>query len=375
MLDRKLKICLICDTRSIHYQRWIRDLKRQGHELYIFSPFRETIDQENVEFVPTPKAPFPLFKSVKTILKMLYRVKLAFDIRKKLKVIKPDLVHAHFLTDSGWIGAWVNYHPFVVTAHGSDVLVHPVKSKIYRFVVVHVLKKADKVIIVAQHLKDNLVKFGGRAEKIVTIPNYINPKFFTTESKIDGKFRNFASSPTIVSARKLEPIYNVETLIKAAPIVANKFPQCKFYIIGDGEKYDLLKSMVDELNLTENFLFTGKLNHDELAEYFKQSHIYVSTALSDGLAVTTIEGMAGGMVPVLTNIPANSALVYHQKNGFLFECENENQLGESILQAIIDTTLTLDACKKNLKFVVENFSSQVVIEKTEQEYANLIYGK
>jgi len=370
-----MKICLICDTRSIHYQRWIRDLKKQGHELYIFSPFRETVDQENVEFVPTPKAPFPLFKSVKTILKMLYRVKLAFDIRKKLKVIQPDLVHAHFLTDSGWIGAWVNYHPFVVTAHGSDVLVHPVKSKIYRFVVAHVLKKADKVIIVAQHLKDNLVKFGCKTEKIVTIPNYINPKFFTTESEVDEKFRNFASSPTIVSARKLEPIYNVETLIQAAPIVLNKFPQCKFYIIGDGEKYDLLKSMIDALKMTENFIFTGKLNHDELAEYFKQSHIYVSTALSDGLAVTTIEGMAGGMIPVLTNIPANRALVHHKKNGFLFKSENENQLGDSILQAITDTKLTLDACKKNLKFVVENFSSQVVIEKTEQEYVNLRYEK
>ena len=372
MLDRKLKICLICDTRSIHYQRWIRDLKRQGHELYIFSPFRETIDQENVEFVPTPKAPFPLFKSVKTILKMLYRVKLAFDIRKKLKVIKPDLVHAHFLTDSGWIGAWVNYHPFVVTAHGSDVLIHPKESFWQRQGNRFVLKRANKVIMVANHLKKDLLKLGCKENKLEFIPNYADDRFLISESKLTSKYKNIEVTPNIVSARALEPVYSVETLIKAAQIVIGHYPDARIFIINSGSEYQKLKSLAQSLNIENNIEFVGKISHDELTKYFKLSHIYISTALSDGLSVTTLEGFASGLFPILTEIPANNAILNQGLNGAMFPCMDYIRLSEQIMNVINSRESLTKTCSKNIHLINNIFTRRAVLKLMENVYRDAI---
>src|SRR5437764_82761 len=39
--------------------------------------------------------------------------------------IAPDVFHAHFVVEHGFYAAAVGFHPYVVTAWGSDVLVEP----------------------------------------------------------------------------------------------------------------------------------------------------------------------------------------------------------------------------------------------------------
>jgi L-malate glycosyltransferase len=372
MSKQKLKICLLCDARSIHYQRWIRDLKNAGHDVFVFSPWEEKSENNHIEFVSTPKAPFPIFPVVRLSLKMMYRIKLARRVRKSLQTMKPDIVHAHFLTDSGWIGAWTKFSPFIVTAHGSDVLIHPVESTIYRRAVKFVLKRAHKVVIVAEHLTDNLLKFGCQREKISWIPNYVEQEFFISPAEIENKFGDVRVAPKILSARKLDPIYNVETLIRAAAIVIKKYPQAEFRIIDNGQELDKLKDLTQELKIQPNVIFIGRVQHEALADYFKKSHIYVSTALSDGLSVTTLEGMASGMYPIITDIPANKRLVTDNENGALFPCKQPEQLAKQILKSIEDSSVMITSCKKNLEYIRQHFSKASVVERMETVYFDTI---
>ena len=136
----------------------------------MFSQEFESIRGVEVSKLGAPKAPFPMFKSVKKILKALYRIERAFNIRRVLKKFRPDIVHAHFLTDSGWIASWTGYHPLILTAHGSDVLVHPKHSLIDRMVVRFSLHKADVVTIVAQHMKRKIIELLSE-KKIMTTRN------------------------------------------------------------------------------------------------------------------------------------------------------------------------------------------------------------
>jgi len=44
--------------------------------------------------------------------------------------------------------------------------------------------------------------------------------------------------------------------------------------------------------------------------------------------------MAVGAFPIATDIPANRTWIESGKNGLLFQCGDENQLAESIVQAL-----------------------------------------
>ena len=46
----------------------------------------------------------------------------------------PDVFHAHFLVEHGFYGALAGFHPYVVTAWGSDVLVEPQRDRISRLI-------------------------------------------------------------------------------------------------------------------------------------------------------------------------------------------------------------------------------------------------
>ena len=367
-----MKIVMICDARSIHYKRWIRDLRNMGHEVIVFSPWQDTSTEKNVELVATPKAPVPMFKWLKTLLKMLYRIRLSFEVRRKINQLNPDIVHSHFLTDSGWIGAWTGFHPFVVTVHGSDILVHPRKSIIYRLAVRFVLKKADKVIIVANHFRDALQKNGCDNNKIEFVPNYIDDNFFTSSAEIARRYQKFSEEPGIVSARVMEPIYDVETFIRAIPIVLKKYPAARFSVIGDGARKNQLEELSEELGVQNSVRFYGRVAHDDLIRHFQDNHIYISTALSDGLSVTTIEALANGLYPITTDIPANSALIEDGQNGDLFTCSDEQELADKIMDVLAIPHQAENAVMKNLSWMKNDFSRQKIFEKIEMVYNSLI---
>jgi len=372
MQKRKLKICLICDVQSIHFKRWIRDLKDLGHDVSVISPYPDESGSIDVALVSTPKAPFPMFQFIKTFLKMVYRIWLSLNMRGKIKEISPDVLHSHFLTTSGWIGAWTGFHPFIVTIHGSDILVQPKESLIYRLGNWCVLKKADRIVGVAEHLKDHLTKSIAIQKKYNYIPNYVDPEFIIQKSRIASKQRDILVQPVIISARALDPIYDINTLIKSIPNLLEAFPDSKIMIIGDGEKAASLKQMAVDLGVADHIEFIGKVLHSDLIKYFQLGHIYVSTALSDGLSVTTLEGMASGLFPILTDIPANRSVVTDKKNGLLFPKGNSQRLTECIIHAINNQSALSHVCEMNLDMIQAQYSRSKVLGAMEKVYYDVI---
>ena len=43
----------------------------------------------------------------------------SLTLRRWLRAIQPDVLHAHQVTGAGWLGAGAGYHPFLVTSWGS----------------------------------------------------------------------------------------------------------------------------------------------------------------------------------------------------------------------------------------------------------------
>jgi glycosyltransferase involved in cell wall biosynthesis len=215
----------------------------------VYSQKHQAISGIEVDTVALPKAPFPLFASAKKLLKALYRIYKGRCLRKKLRAFKPQIVHAHFLTDSGCISSWIGYHTLVLTAHGSDILIHPERSRIDKTIARFSLHTADVVTIVARHMKPKVQQLGCAPHKIVYLPNFVDTQQFNICYRRHRDYQKGLTKPVVVSARSLKRIYNVNMLIEAIPGVIQEISDARFIIIGEGSERKILMDRARQLHI------------------------------------------------------------------------------------------------------------------------------
>lgn len=95
----------------------------------------------------------------------------------------------------------------------------------------------------------------------------------------------------------------------------------KFIWIGDGDEKSILEKRSKKEGLT-NIDFVGFKNHDEIAEYFSFTDLYVSTARWEGLPFALVEATSIGLPIVASDVVGNNEVCLDGQNGLLFPIEN-----------------------------------------------------
>ena len=114
---------------------------------------------------------------------------------------------------------------------------------------------------------------------------------------------------------------NVTFLIENHRNLIKKNKKCKLLIIGDGPDIDKFKKQVDELKMTNNVIFTGKVPWDIINEYYQLAHVFVSASHSETQGLTLLEAMAASIPVVACDDDAFRDVVVDDLNGYLFKDE------------------------------------------------------
>lgn len=366
-----MKICYIASP-SVHTTRWVSYFANNGHEVHLITTsklFGEGIANVKIH----------LIKRYGSYLRIVnYPLNSASSIiqfRKLIKEISPDILHGHSITEATWLGAVSRFHPFVVTTWGSDILVAPKQSKVSKWIVKYVLKRADLVTCDGEHEKESLVKLDADSRRIELVGFGTNTQKFRPRRKdIDLRKRlNIYDSPTIISVRNLKPLYDIGTLVRAIPLVLSVVPDTKFIIAGNGSERKNLENLAISLGVFDSIRFVGTLSEDDLPNYLSASDIYVSTALSDGgLSASTAEAMACGLPSVITDFGDNGKWVDDGINGFLFPLRDYQTLATKIIQLLNDEELRGEFGRVSREIIVEKNDWKKEMGKMEELYKGLV---
>jgi glycosyltransferase involved in cell wall biosynthesis len=315
-----MKICFVGDASSIHINRWTQWFSKRGHEVHLISDKPEDIEGVKVHRLNERAGALAFFLKI-------------FQTRKIIKRIRPDLVHGHYLTSYGAWAASSDCHPSIVTAWGSDVLIDT-KIKTKRRAVKYALRNADIITCAGEYMKQAIISLGAEEGKIIFNYFGIDTQAFDPALRSEG-LRNelgVSDSPLIISTRRLEPIYDVGTLIRAVPSVIQTNPNARFVIVGDGSERGKLMSLADSLKISVNVTFVGWIQKEKLPGYLASANIYVNTSLSDsGLAVSTREAMACGLPVITTDLEANRGWGLEDgKSGYLVPIKDPKALAARI---------------------------------------------
>jgi len=364
-----MRLCYLANASSIHTHKWVRFFVERGHEVHVVSFEKAQIEGAVVHVLKLPI----LVKSATFPLKMtsIYRM------RNLIKRLKPDVLHAHYVTNYGLFAALCGFHPFVLTAWGSDVLFDTsgrAISMIKKIIAKYVLARADLMTCDADHMKEAMSRLGVDPEKIKLIFFGIDTRKFSPRSgdeQLKAKL-GVRNSPTVISLRNLEPIYDIETLVKAAPIVLKEVPETKFVIAGRGSEERKLRSLAESLGVSNNIKFIGFIPNNELPQYLTSMDVYVSTSLSDaGIAASTAEAMACGLPVVITDVVDNRKWVVDGENGLLFPQKDSEALAKKILYLLKNEDSGKEFGKRNREIIEERNDYYKEMEKMERLYQEL----
>ncbi len=365
-----MKICYIADALSLHTQRWVNYFANKGHEVHLISWRGGEGYAEGVKlYFMTRLAPriWPVGKYLSALLWLV-------QARRLVRKIKPDVIDAHFITTYGYLGVASGFHPLNLSAWGSDILIQPKQNPLFRFLTKYTLKKADHIICDSELLNREIIKLGADPGKINIVYNGIDTQQFNPQEG-DESLRarlNVLEMPTIICFRHLRPVYNVEMLIKAIPLILGQVPEAKFIIGGDGEQRGYLQDLANSLGVSDSIRFVGWIPHNELPKYLASSDVYVSTSLSDSTSLSLQEAMACELAPVVTDIPANQEWITDGENSFVVPINDTHMLAEKIVYLLKNKEARERFGKAGRKIIKERAEYEKEMGKMEKIYQGLL---
>lgn len=250
-----------------------------------------------------------------------------------------------------------------------------IQGKIKLFILKKALGFSDRIIAVTPGIKSNLEKiYNIPAEKIVVVSNGANTSLFKPqEQEICRKELGLdLEDPYVCFVGNLAPWQGIEYLVKAAPFILSRFPECRFLIVGDGVMKESLIKLCRELGVEDRFNFTGVVAYDRVPLYINASDTCTAPFIlarnaKIGLSPLKLyEYMACGKPVVASDISGVSDVLKNSGGGIPVLPENPNALSEGVLKLLENPGLRKKMGSKGLSYVTENYSWYSVAKKVNE---------
>jgi glycosyltransferase involved in cell wall biosynthesis len=163
----------------------------------------------------------------------------------------------------------------------------------------------------------------------------------------------------------------VDVILRAMALVRKRVPGARLLVAGEGRLRAGLERLALRLGLEGAVIFLGYLDREALRDALASSHVYVSVPRSDATAVSTLEAMAVGCFPIVSDLPSQEELVQDGENGFRAPVGDSGALAERIVEALERPDLRHRALEPNRELVRRRGLLEENMARMEELYRGL----
>ena len=359
-----MKICYLADINSVHTHKWLNYFVHKGYDIHVISLGKgeyegvtvHSLDvQDNVMKKTSDKSKLEYLKKIKRV-------------KSLIKKINPDVLHAHYASSYGLLGAIANYHPYIISVWGSDIYDFPIKSPIHKLIIKYNLKKADYILSTSNVMKLETQKYTDKNIQVTPFGVDINkfiPNKVETEEIVIGTIKT------------LEEQYGIQYLIKAFKEVKerNKDLKLKLRIGGRGSQEEYLKGLVKELSIAEDVTFLGFVNPEDVIKEFQNFDLAVFPSERESFGVATVEAEACGTPVVVTDVDGLKESSKPNVTSLVAKRNSVEDLADKIEVLVKDKDLRITMGVNARKFVEENYSLENNFNYMDNIYKSIILKK
>ena len=296
-----------------------------------FPPFSSPVNGRYVRFpsIP-PKQLFPFSGGI------LLALRIAFSLLGNRDF---NVIHAHCVLHEGLacvlLGKMLR-RPSLVTAIGSDIHAVRKNSLTYK-TILFVLRHATLITTKSRELKDRIIGMGIPADKVIVVPNGIDPNFETLYEKQDiRKMMNIPKESKVFGfVGRLIPVKDPMTLIKAFAKLLTLRKDVYLIFVGDGELRGSLLEEAERIGVKDHVRFTeGMVSPDQIPSYMSAFDYLCVSSIGEGWPNVILEAMACGKPVIATDVGGNPEAVSSDKVGLIVPAQNPDAMSKAMDQAM-----------------------------------------
>jgi len=375
-----MRLCFVGNPGSIHTQRWVGHFAQMGHETHLINLGPQPAHKfdwqgpQHHNLPPPPRIPVPGLRGI-VMLDARRRA-----LRGLLQQIQPDILHAHSVADPGWFAALSGFHPFVLTAWGSDVLLGLRRGpRLHRWLTRYALRHADLLTADARSVLDAAQPHLRLGAQVELIRFGVDTRTFSPGFDTTWQVRlSLGSGPVLLSIRQCHPLYNIDVILRAFAHVREEFPAARLLIKlvsqTSADPYLAeLRALADQLALSDAVVYVPQISYAELPDLYRAADIVLSVPSSDGLPVSVLEAMACGAPVIASDLPALRELTDEGADLSLVPMRDVDALSRAILALLTDPARRAQVVEHNLATVRR--TGDFAVEMTRMEYLYRMLGQ
>ena len=275
-------------------------------------------------------------------------IKRSFLLRKVLQKIAPDVVisFVNFTNIYSTLVCKILQIPIIISERSN-----PLKKRMpWQWEIIRklVYPLASKFVV---QTKGVVSSYPERIKRIIeVIPNIV----LKPEANINS--RCIFERPFILALGRLRFVKGFDLLINAFGKIANKYPDWKLIILGEGRERTALEDLIQQLDLSKRVALPGL--HKSPNESLLKSDIFVLSSRWEGFPNSLAEAMALGACVISTNCQFGpQEIITNEVNGILIENENSDQLAQT-LEKLINSKELREKLSLNAKKILEKFGEE-----------------
>lgn len=266
-----------------------------------------------------------------------------FQVKKLVKQKKYSISHTHFIIPT-WVLARIVKKkfgiPYIITAHGSDVLWHnPRFDKLYPYlkgIWTKVIDDSKNIVSPSAYLKEKIDFIYWEDPKVVIIPNGIEK----------GKFVPLQKEKYILTVSRLVHAKWIQDLIEAVKDI--KLWDWKIKIVWEWPLKSELEQKVLDYGLGNNIEFLWWVDNasEHMKDLYGKASIFCQPSHFENMSVVLLEAMQAGCVIVANNVWWNKEVVW---DNWVYTAHSKIELQESLSNLFQDKNLREELSQKNLQ--------------------------
>lgn len=245
---------------------------------------------------------------------------------------------------------------------------------------------ADCTVVNAEVIRRRLLGEGWTDDRIAVIPNGVDVARFDKHGIPSGLCRELGlppSVPIVGVVARLAPSKGLEVFLDAARIVADRFPDARFLIVGDeptlgtehlpagGPYRQKLELRARRLGLADRVIFTGfRLDVPDVLAGLDVS--VLPSVTGEGLPNSVLEAMAAGLPVVVTDSGGTSEAIANGTTGFMVPPGDASALARPVIELLADASLRARMGEAGQRRAATLYSLERMAHEMEALYARLI---
>jgi len=176
-------------------------------------------------------------------------------------------------------------------------------------------------------------------------------------------------SPVLLIVGRLQRRKGQDMVIKALPLVHQKFPETKCLIVGTGQEEAYLKHLVRGVGVTSSVVFAGQVQDRELGGYYAACDLFVMPNRQigqdiEGFGMVFLEAAATGKAVIGGKSGGTDDAILNGVTGLRVDGNKEVDIAEAVISLLSDPERARAMGESGRRRAEKEFSWDSVFQQT-----------